>query len=149
MKKMIRLTTITLLIMAGLTAKGQEKTLSPENNPANIKLVKDNVSAMTWYMFNDSVRIELGTVITEIKTDRKKLYVVTTVNMSQISTKWIDSTVVSLQNFKPLYHSSYNQQRDMVLNFSSKVTGYYLDKITGTRTDISENVDKPFFDSNF
>lgn len=135
--------------MAGLNANGQEIILSPENNPVDIRLVKDNVSVMTWYLFNDTVRIELGTVKTEIKTDQKKLYIVTRVNMNQISTKWIDSTVVGLQNFKPLFHSSYNDQRDMVLNFSNKVTGYYLDKISGTRIDISENVDKPFFDSNF
>lgn len=146
---MIRSITIALLIMARLTANGQEKALSPENNPVDMRLVNEDVSVMTWYLFNDTARIDLGKVKTEIKTDREKIYIVTTVNMNQISTKWIDSTVVDLQNFKPLYHSSYNQQRDMVLHFSSKVSGYYLDKITGTRTDISENVDKSFFDSNF
>lgn len=37
----------------------------------------------------------------------------------------------------------------MVLKFEEKITGYYLDKQTNTKTRISEKTDKPFFDSNF
>jgi hypothetical protein len=37
----------------------------------------------------------------------------------------------------------------MVLKFGEKITGYYLDKQTGKKTEISEETDKPFFDSNF
>ncbi len=37
----------------------------------------------------------------------------------------------------------------MVLQFVEKITGYYLDKQTGTTTQISEKTEAPFFDSNF
>jgi hypothetical protein len=36
----------------------------------------------------------------------------------------------------------------MVLKFDEKITGYYLDKQTSTKTQISEEAHKPFFDSN-
>jgi len=69
--------------------------------------------------------------------------------MKQSPTKWVDSTIVKSTNFEPLYHSSFNQQRDMVLKFGKNITGYYLDKQTGIKTQIEEDTYKPFFDSNF
>ncbi|WP_449649460.1 DUF3108 domain-containing protein [Tenacibaculum caenipelagi] len=48
-----------------------------------------------------------------------------------------------------MYHSSFNHQRDMVLKFEKKVTGFYLNKKTGVKTQISENTDGSYFDSNF
>ncbi|TDQ29917.1 hypothetical protein DFQ07_0242 [Tenacibaculum caenipelagi] len=37
----------------------------------------------------------------------------------------------------------------MVLKFEKKVTGFYLNKKTGVKTQISENTDGSYFDSNF
>jgi len=127
----------------------QETPLSPINNSADINLIKNETSEMNWFMVRDSLKMQIGTVQTQIEKEKEKISIITTVNMKQSPTKWIDSTIVETLNFKPLYHSSFNQQRDMVLNFGEKITGYYLDKQTGTKTQISEEVEKPFFDSNF
>jgi hypothetical protein len=127
----------------------QEKPLSPLNNPANKSLLKSETSEMNWFMLKDTLKVQIGKVQTQIQKKKEKIYIITTVDMKQSTTKWVDSTIVETQNFKPVYHSSFNQQRDMVLKFGEKITGYYLDKKTGTKTNISEEVHKPFFDSNF
>ncbi|MBT9190438.1 DUF3108 domain-containing protein [Zobellia russellii] len=127
----------------------QEKPLSPKNNPANINLLKSDTSKMSWFIIKDSIEVKIGDIQTKISKEKDRTSIITTVIMQQSASTWIDSTIVSTKNFAPIYHSSFNQQRDMVLKFDEKITGYYLDKITNTRTKISEEADKPFFDSNF
>jgi hypothetical protein len=147
---MIKTLSIFLVVTATtVLAYGQDALISPLNNPADITVIKDGISKMEWYMIKDTVRMEVGKVKTQIKTRKEKLYIITSVSLFQNPTKWIDSTVVSSDNLKPLYHSSYNPQRDIVLHFSNKVTGYYLDKTSNTRTQISEDVNEPFFESSF
>ncbi|CAM3975299.1 MULTISPECIES: hypothetical protein [Flavobacterium] len=147
MKKIL----LILLIAFGSSAPvfSQEPPLSPSNNPANSKLLKPETSEMNWFMIKDSVKVQIGKLQTQIEKKKNQIFIITTVEMKQSSTKWIDSTIVETQNFKPIYHSSYNQQRDMVLKFGKKITGYYLDKQTKNKTLISEEVHKSFFDSNF
>ncbi|RAJ08942.1 DUF3108 domain-containing protein [Arenibacter echinorum] len=140
-----------LLIIFGASVRvfSQETLLSPLNNPAHKNLIKSETSEMTWFMLKDSLIVEIGNVQTKIQKEKERLYIITTVNMKQSPNEWIDSTIVETLNFKPIYHSSFNQQRDMVLKFGKKITGYYFDKQTETKTQISEVADKPFFDSNF
>lgn len=130
-------------------AASQEKLLNPQNIFTNLNLLKSDTSKMSWSMVKDSIEISIGDIFTEIKNGKDSVTIITTVTMKQSSNNWVDSTIVETKNYKPIYHSSYNQQRDMVLQFGDKVTGYYLDKKSNIRTKISEEVDKPFFDSNF
>jgi hypothetical protein len=147
---MIKTLSILLIALAiTIHAYGQDALISPENNPANKSYLKDETSEMKWFMVNDSVKVEIGKVYTKIRKTIEKIYLVTSVDMKQASAKWIDSTIVTQKSFEPMYHSSYNQQRDMVLNFGDKVTGYYFDKKTNSKTEINVDAEKPFFDSNF
>lgn len=140
-----------LLFIFGTSVQifSQETLLSPINNNAHKKFIKSETYLMTWFMLADTLKMEIGTIQTQIQKEKETINIITTVNMKQSPAKWIDSTIVATQSLKPLYHSSYNQQRDMVLKFGEKITGYYLDKQTGKKTEISEETDKPFFDSNF
>lgn len=140
---------LLITLCASTQAFSQEAPLSPQNNPSNMSFIENESSVMTWFMLKDSLKIEIGKVHTHIQKKKSKVYIITTINMKQSSSKWIDSTIVEIKNFKPIYHSSFNQQRDMVLNFGNEVTGYYLDKKTGTKTLISEKTTKSYFDSNF
>jgi len=144
-------TLYVLLVTFGtfLQVFSQETLLSPLNNPADKSFINAETSEMNWFMLNDSLKVKIGNVQTTIQKKKESIYIITTVNMKHSTTKWIDSTIVETLNFKPIYHSSFNQQRDMVLNFGEKITGYYLNKQLGTKTEISEEADKPFFDSNF
>lgn len=123
--------------------------LNPNNHDANLNLFKSGTYTMSWFMIQDSTEIQIGDILTEIQKNKDNISIITTVDMNQSPSKWIDSTVVSTNNFKPIYHSSYNQQRDMVLKFDKEITGYYLDKQTNIKTEISETADQSFFDSNF
>lgn len=140
-----------LLFIFGTSVQvfSQENLLSPLNNTANKQLINSETSQMSWFMLQDTLKIQIGTIQTQIQKEKKKIYIITSVSMKQSPTKWIDSTIVENETFKPIYHSSFNQQRDMILKFGEKITGYYLDKQTDKKTEISEKADKPFFDSNF
>lgn len=142
---------LILLLCALLSNRlySQENLLTPLHSSANTNLIRSESSKMSWYYLQDSVKTKVGEVITEIVKEEKKTYLITKVALQNSPGIWIDSTIVTTNNFSPVYHSSYNQQRDMVLKFGEHITGYYLDKKTNTRTKISNTVAKPFFDSNF
>lgn len=141
----------TLFIILGSSTQlfSQSTLLTPLNTTIKSSLIKSETSEMTWYMVKDSLKIPISHVQTKIQKEKEKLRIITTVKMKQSLSPWIDSTIVALPDFKPLYHSSYNQQRDMVLHFGEKITGYYLDKASQSKTNVSEKTDQPFFDSSF
>ncbi|MEQ5790037.1 hypothetical protein J4E06_03170 [Muricauda sp. NFXS6] len=140
---------LLVVLATSFQVMGQKSILTPENNPVDKSLIDEETYEMAWYMLKDSSKIEIGKVRSEIKKKMKGIYIITTVEMPSAPTTWVDSTIVGRRKLEPMYHSSFNQQRDMVLNFSEQVTGYYNDKGSGKKTEISESVDAPFFDSNF
>lgn len=143
MKNTLYILLITLV--TSVQGFSQKKILSPINK----NLLKPETSEMNWFMLQDTLKVRIGKVQTEIQKKKKKIYIITTVDMAQSTTKWIDSTVVGKRNLKPRYHSSDNQQRDIVLKFGEKIMGYYLDKKTESKTVISEEAEASFYDSNF
>ncbi|MER3316701.1 MAG: hypothetical protein RIB79_00265 [Allomuricauda sp.] len=147
MKKLFYFSSMVLATF--IQAQGQNPILTPDNNPADKSLIKEETYEMTWYILKDTLKMKIGKVRTEMQQKDEEIYIITTVDMQGAPTTWVDSTIVGRKKLAPIYHSSYNQQRDMVLNFSNQVTGYYNDKQSGVNTKISESVDTPFFDSNF
>lgn len=140
-----------LLFILGIVTQlfSQETLLTPLENTANKGLIKSETSEMSWFMLKDSLKIKIGSVQTQIQKGIENINIIMTVKMKHSPSKWIDSTIVETRTFNPVYHASYNQQRDMVLKFGENITGYYLDKQTNTKTEISEKTDKSYFDSNF
>ena len=94
--------------------------------------------------------MEIGKVTTELKKlNQKDLLIKTTVEMKQAPEAWVDSTIVRISNFQPVYHSSYNSMRNMSLKFDkSRVIGYYFDKKTQKKDLIDEITTSAYFDSN-
>ena len=128
-----------------------QKTLIPSNVKIESKFIKNETSEAVWFMENGTKRSEIGKITTEIKNvDKETLLIKTSVKVNMSPDKpWVDSTLVKISNFQPIYHSSYNSARDMSLKFGkNKVTGYYLDKKTQKKDDINENVSSEYFDSN-
>jgi len=147
---MIKTLYIILFIFgASVQLFSQGTLLSPLKNTADKNLIKSETSEMAWFILRDSLKIQIARIKTQIQKEKEKTYIITTVNMDQSHIKWTDSTIVETQTFKPVYHSSFNQQRDIVLKFGEKITGYYLDKKTETKTQIYEDIKESFFDSNF
>ncbi len=138
---------LTVLLIT-YNSYAQKQKITPFNNPIDQHLVKESTSAMNWFMLRDTLKFKIGKVTTKIEKDQKNIRIVTTVDVERSEVKWTDTTIVTASSLKPVYHSSFNQQRDIVLNFNDEISGYYLDKNTKDKRIISERPTEPYFDSN-
>lgn len=138
---------LLVLFITTLTSNAQD-LLTPSSRSFEKKWVKNTNYQMTWYAIRDTTKIEIGKVTTQISTDKKNITIVTQVSMKNMKTPWVDSTVANVKTLKPIRHSSYNMQRDMVLNFGKVVTGFYDDKIKKNKTIINDATETDYFDSN-
>lgn len=142
--------TFIFLLLISSTHLFSQQLLTPQNAGINSKLIKDEISEAVWYADNAGSKIEIGSIITELKKlNSADLLIRTTVKMKQApDAKWTDSTLVKISDFTPIYHSSYNAMRDMVLKSGKdKVTGYYLDK-KSQKKEIIELPATHYFDSS-
>ncbi|KQT23811.1 hypothetical protein ASG22_07215 [Chryseobacterium sp. Leaf405] len=141
---------LILLVMSSAQFFAQ-KTLTPSNTKLESKFIKDETSNAIWYAQQGDQKMEIGKITNEVKkVDKTTLLIKTTVKMNQAPDKpWVDSTLVKISNFQPIYHSSYNMMRDMTLKFEkNKATGYYLDKKSQKKDQIDEKISTEYFDSN-
>ena len=126
----------------------QEKIV-PKKNLVDKKFIHDQQYKMLWTMVRDTSKIDIGQVETNVVVTKKLITVITKVQMKGAKSSWIDSTVVHRDDLSPLYHSSRNAQRDMVIRFDDKISGYHLDHQKGKRISINEKGQQQYFDSNF
>jgi hypothetical protein len=139
---------IQVLSLIALTSWSQQ-IIAPKKNVAEKKWIYDQSYQMKWTMLKDTVRFDVGIVDISVKVTKKTVLVITEVKLKSTSSSWIDSTIVQKSDLSPVYHSSYNVQRDMALHFGKNVTGFYRDKQTGNTTQIVHDVKPGYFDSNF
>ncbi|MDF0717672.1 hypothetical protein PY092_16025 [Muricauda sp. 334s03] len=130
------------------TAKSYGQSLTPENNTFHSELIRPESYQMKWFMLQDTTKIEIGLVTTEIKKMQENTLFITKVDMPSTTSQWVDSTIVRSKDLEPIYHSSYNQNRDMAINFGKRITGYYLDKTSNEKILLDETDSAAFFDSN-
>lgn len=141
---------LILLVMSSAQFFAQ-KTLTPSNVKLESKFIKNETSNAIWYAQKGDQKMEIGKITNEVKkVDKTTLLIKTTVKMNQAPDKpWVDSTLVKISNFQPIYHSSYNMMRDMTVKFEkNKATGYYLDKKSQKKDQIDEKISTEYFDSN-
>jgi len=143
----MKATLFTLLTFFALISNAQN-LLVPGKNTFEKKWIRLQEYKMQWFTIRDTNMIEIGEVTTKFLTDKNKLTIVTSVEMKNSKTPWIDSTVASLIDLSPIRHTSNNARRNMALNFGSTVTGIYEDKIKGIQTNISDTPKGTYFDSN-
>jgi hypothetical protein len=136
-----------VLTVATLTSNAQT-LLTPSKKSFDKRWIKNADYQMTWYALTDTSKFEMGKVTTQISTDKTNLIVVTQVSMKNMKTPWVDSTIANLKTLKPIRHSSYNMQRDMVLNFGKTVTGFYNDKMKKNIITVNDTTKVDYFDSN-
>lgn len=143
-------TFLILLITGSVNFFSAQNLLSPNNVKLDSKYIQDESSEVSWTMENAGEKIEIGKVTTDFKKlNKKDLLIRTTVKMKQSPETWVDSTIIKISDFQPVYHSSFNSMRDMSIRFNkNKATGYYLDKKTHKKDVIDEVTTSPYFDSN-
>ena len=145
---MKKIFTILMLTAISFASRSQE-ILVPNKNVVDKNWVNNQSYQMVWSMLRDTAKLTIGTVDTKVEVLKDKIQVITSVKMKSSPEPWIDSTIVNRADLSPIYHSSYNMQRDMVLNFNKQITGFYKDKVTGKTTSIAQEVKPGYFDSNF
>jgi hypothetical protein len=105
----------TILLFVTLTSQSQRQ-LTPGDKQINTKYLKSETNQMIWYAQRDTALMEIGKVTNQISIKNKKIYIVQQIQLKG-QPLWVDSTVINEKTFAPIYHSSYNAQRDMVMNF--------------------------------
>lgn len=138
---------LIFLVLKSVNIKGQV-TYTFDGKP-DVKLLKPASYKMKWFIQKDSLNKLLGTVITKLdKTDEHLIISQQVILNSSIQT-WIDSTIADVNSLRPIYHSSYNSKRDMVLNYKLPyITGHYFDKVKNNEFSIHDTCGGQFYDSN-
>lgn len=142
--------TFLLLLLISSAHFFSQNLLTPKNGAIDSRLIKNETSEALWYADNAGAKTEIGSIITELKkVSKTDLLIRTTVKLKQApDNQWTDSTMVKISDFTPIYHSSYNAMRDMILKSGKdKVSGYYLDK-KSKQKDIIEIPATHYFDSS-
>ncbi|MCW3074695.1 MAG: hypothetical protein JWP69_1764 [Flaviaesturariibacter sp.] len=128
----------------------QAQTVSPGDKMFSRLSVKPDTYTMKLFMVKDTQQRELGESLVTIENKEGKLFIIQDIKIKGMPARWIDSAVTEAGTFKPLYHSSNNMQRDMVIRFSGNyISGHYNDKIKKTTSLISDTIEANYFDSNF
>lgn len=138
----------SLLLLAFTASVTAQKPLVPGKKSFEQKWIRDTHYAMVWYAVADTLRREMGRVEVQIAATGSLLTAITEVKLKGMPAKWIDSTVADLKTLRPVYHSSYNMQRNMVLHFGKIVTGFYDNKMNHQYTPIADTTKRAYFDSN-
>jgi len=147
MKRSIAVALFTLLCFTGLA---QEK-LFPNKNWVNRRRLREETYTMKWYLTTDSVRREMGSIKTTVKVLKKegKISIVQLIRLPEKAGSWIDSTMVNLYDYSPVYHSSSNAQRNMRLRFTRSNVDVLYVPAGKAPISVNESVGGGFFDSNF
>ena len=136
-----------IFLLPALFVNAQTR-LVPAKKLVDKKWLTDQRYQMAWYAIRDTARFEIGKITVQVSNGNSRITVITQVNMKNAKSPWIDSTIANAEDLAPVYHSSYNAQRDMVLNFGKVVTGFYTDKVNKTTTAINDTTTEYYFDSN-
>ena len=141
--------TFLFLSVVSLTF-GQQVAIVPGNTTLQTKYIKEDTYQMKWYVINENKKHEVARINTKIRPGKTRLSIISSVDVNNAKTTWIDSTVVTIKGLSPLRHYSDNLERSISLKFgTTEVTGKYNDKLKKQQTTINAPVKGQYFDSNF
>ncbi len=133
------------LVCAATGSKGQT-TIKPDNQTLDSKWLKNGQFEMACFVNHNGQQVPVSSFAIEINANKETVAIYTAMNLAGSDDMWIDTSIADA-SFKPIYRSSFNRNREMVLSFGKEVTGYYYDRQTDQRSTIKEAVKGPFFDS--
>lgn len=139
---------VSLLILSTVLFQSTAQETGPFNVTFDSSLIKNEEYTLTWYMLQDTVKLEMGKVTTRIQKSEFETLFITDVKMQRATSPWIDSTIVKTKDFAPVYHASQNQNRDMAMYYKDGVEGFYLDKKTNQKIELDESPIGSYFDSS-
>lgn len=143
--KFLLLVSLSLL---GLGVNAQT-TITPNKQILGSEKLVDRHFDLDWNMLVGENKMNIGTVHLDMIKENNQYTIITTTKLAKFPDKpWIDSSICSLPSLTPIYHSSYNMQRNMVLHFGKIISGYYLDKKNDYLTHIADTITSSYFDNN-
>lgn len=141
--KTIQLISIFILYISVCTA---QNTISPSDNQLDAQGMKDNQFEMSYWAVKDGRKVEIGSFKVSLSYQKNLFSVYTVLQFTNSDELWIDTCLSDRQTFKPIYRSSFNKDREMVIKYQNEVKGYYVDKKTNKRKIVQEPIKEPFFD---
>lgn len=140
---------VLLLALVFLTSGMFGQTNLKTSAGFNSKLLQPAKYKMRWFIQKDTLIKTIGTIETNLEIKEGKLIISQYVILVSSAHLWIDSTIAEYETLKPIYHSSYNAQRDMTLYYySGQIRGYFRDHIKKTEYNITDTCTGGFYDSN-
>ena len=102
------------------------------------------------YFFGNSASSSLSQSV-EVDTGNNRVAIYTAIiNSITKKAENFDTSLSDAGTSAPIYRSSFTPEHECVLHYGGGViTGYYLDKHTGKRTTIKEQINTPFIDGHF
>ncbi|NML36274.1 hypothetical protein HHL17_03595 [Chitinophaga sp. G-6-1-13] len=110
------------------------------------KLLKNDRYTLACYKVKNGHETPIGTLTVGLHAAGDKFSVITLTAFTGMEV-WKDTAVSDLKSFRPVYRSSHNSMREMVLHFEDDITGYHIDKKTGRENQIKESGNRSFVDS--
>ncbi|RPE12537.1 hypothetical protein EGT74_03005 [Chitinophaga lutea] len=143
--RLFRALTAVALVCAVTCSKGQT-IVKPDNQSLESKWLKNGQFEMACFINNGGEPVQISSFAIEINANKETVSIYTAMNLVGSEDMWIDTSITDA-SFKPIYRSSFNRNREMVLTYGKEVTGYYYDRQTDQRTTVKEAVKEAFFDS--
>ena len=112
-------------------------------------LQNDNFN-MKLYAWKDNVKTELGNMqtIIEINKQTQQLFYIHKIRLGNFTNDWIDSTVINLKDFSPIYYSTRKPGDETMLYFKNDtMTGIW--NVFNKSHEITDSTKPPFFDYHF
>lgn len=139
-----------LLLLAFISVNAQT-AMVPGDATLETKYIKPEKYQMKWYIVQDAEnKHEVARINTSIVPGKTRLNIISSIEVNNAKTTWIDSTIVVKSNLAPVRHYSDNLERAVKLKFGASVKGSYNDKLKKEKTAIDDAVAQgQYFDSNF
>ncbi|RYY24004.1 MAG: hypothetical protein EOO04_13595 [Chitinophagaceae bacterium] len=142
--KLLLLPLYMLMPMMGIC----QLLIQPGNAAIEYKRIANEETRMNWYLLQDTTKIAIGTVFNRIITDSQYIMLVSTVQMRHDAGPRIDTTIADRNTLRPVYHASYNADRDMTIHYNDLITASYADKRQGNNISVTDTSTSSCFDSN-
>jgi hypothetical protein len=141
---------IAFLFIFACVSVNAQAPLIPGDTIFETKYIQPERYQMKWYIVQEGEKHEVARINTSIQPGKYRIAIVSSVEVNNAKTTWIDSTITLRAGLSPIRHYSDNLERAVKLKFGKTVTGSYNDKLKKLKTDITDTPPAgQYFDSNF
>lgn len=143
---MIRILFFYIVCFAGSFLSHSQIILKPGSKEFDFGKLKASSVEMELLAQSKTGFIPVGSFSVSVKPTAKTISVFTVLEMYANKEKYFDTTIADLNTLQPVYRSSRNPSKEMVLSYGKEIKGFYYDRAGNTTIAINESTDKSVFD---